>query len=693
MSRAPVFEWLRTAKASDLAKIRPLMQTDRARRAMERGWDEGPIHTFGGHLSTDNDWLTVVLEFLRLTNKKGIVPEVDELGRVHSRGLRADFQGVRHIPGFPMSTATWPLYDNSTKRKSKNLSDKWTQQWHRNLAEAWVRLVFTGIEPEPMRIRQGSSSCIPLFETERERRIEIATTAFKDAEKAGKLMLKGDFGTAFRLYQIGGAYYVVFRRQSSDKVTVLEGGKVEGKPREVADREYAVTGGEKGHLFISSKTFEVSDLTPEVTEFMASGQFLRQRLRVATGISGSIGAALTVIFQAARTHLYKEYSFTYHHTTRQQKRDKLRNFDFTIAADVSDHDTVWPLWIVDDVLTPTLLNMGYSDWWVELLRVSLRLPVYVAAVNSEEGRTLIGDWEHPDSNLGLSSGHPATDLLGSWNMTIQYAITQIEHTAPHYAKECETVDGAMRFLHSFMKGEKDIALLDKSDDALLLWKAGPLVQKATELHHKMVKDEQVNPYMLISYENGFAFLGDLLLYDVTRQLSSVEMIGNINSFIINMMCPEYSAALDRSDTDRGYQERQRSKRPYPGLSWETTPTVYGSCPWYSDVVACLDEAWYNVFRKSFVAERDQLLIDDQKLLFSDLKRRKVELSNSFLARSIDIGSLSISEVEVLSDKEKIQWKYTQPGSVRDEIRDLLTNAVSMAHVEPYFHSIYKNVRG
>lgn len=689
---APVFEWKHDAPKSDLEKIRYLMNTqysDKPQRAFERAWTEGPVHVRGGHKSTDNDWLQMVKDVVRLFGKQGHKPSVDELGRVFGNGLRSEIYGILHVPGFPMSTATWPLYDNREKRKNMGLSDHFVEPWHRNLYEAWVRLMFTGITPEPMRIRKGSSTCVPLFESNIDKRIELAKQAFLDAEAAGKLMLKGQHGTAFRLYMIGGVYYVVFRRQSSDKVEVSETGVITGKPRQVADREYAISGGLKGKLFFADKSFQVSDLTPEVTPLMATGGFLRQRLRVATAIPGSLGATLTAIMQPVRTHMYEEYGFTYHHSTRTQKRDKLRQFDFAIAADVSDHDTVWPLWIVEQVLKPTLLDLGYADWWVELLVVSMHLPIYIASVNAHEGRTLIGDWEKPDSNLGLSSGNPGTDIFGSWNMSIVYLITQIQHCAPHYARDCDSVKKAMDFLHSYLKGEFDIALMDKSDDAELLFRGSPS-RAALALQHRMKDgDTSISPYMVISYEHGGAFLGDILLYDSTRSLHGVELIGNINSFLVNMMCPEYSAAEDRSDTHSGYMARSRSKRPYPGLSWESAPAVYGNCQLYGDIVDILNEAYFNNFRVSFEAEQERLLAEDRELLYADMKRRAKEMKSS---SSIDVRDLTTNEVEVLTDVDKISWKYTQPNDVRPEVRELLTHAVPLEFVEPYFNSIMKNVR-
>lgn len=652
--------------------IAPLFRSRKAELAATRGWQEGGVHLFGGVLSDDPQQLKFV-DLLTRTLDKQIPVNVDDYGRVFGTGIRASWFGARHVAGYPAKRGTWPLYDNSLKRKAQGLSDRAIEPWHRNLYAAWIRLAFSGIVPEPMRIRKGASSCSPAFESSPEGRIEIAERAFLDAEKAGRLCLEGKYEEAFLKYSIGGAYYVVYRRQSSDKITWdTETQSWSAKDRWVADLTYALSGGAKGNQVISSKEFGGPD-DPSVP-----AGFFRQRLRTATGVSGSIGAALTPIAQSVRTRIYDRWAFTYHHTTRLQKQGKIKQFDFTIPADVSDHDINWPLWIVDDIAVPTLLKMGYADWWVELFRMSFRLPVYASCPAEGEGQTLIGDWRNPDGNLGLCSGNPFTDLLGSWNMTVVYAMIQIEHTAKHYIKALSTEEGAMAWLDSYMKGELEIAVMDKSDDALLLWGKNSNLHLAQTLMQAMKDEKPVNSYMSVSYEHGGAFLGDVLLYGASKSLHDVILIGNGNSLIVNTFAPEYGAALDRSNSTAGYEDRQRSKRPYPGIAWESVIQVYGSIPCFQEIMDITEFSWRKTHGGSYRALRQQLLLEDQGLLRADMARLKLP--------GVDTSSLTAIQIEVLAATDRLEWRYS-PEDVGSSIAGLISSTVALEKVEPYFYSI------
>lgn len=668
---APTFSF---EDEKDFAVISPLFQSSKARKAATRGWQEEGVHLFGGIMSDSPKQLAFV-DLLTRTLQDKIDVNVDDYGRVFGTGVRSSWYGARHVAGYPAKRGTWPLYDNSKKRADQKLADGFVEPWHRNLYAAWIRLAFSGLVPEAMRIRKGASSCIPTFVTDTAGRLEIAVQAYKDALPAGTLCLKGKHREAFILYSIGGAYYVVYRRQSSDKIEFTDGEWVP-KDRFVADLEYALTGGRKGKQVLASKLFDGPD-DPSVP-----AGFFRQRLRTATGIPGPLGATLTPIAQSVRTRLYHQWNFTYHHTTRLQKENKLKKFAFTIPADVSDHDINWPLWIIEDVAVPTLLEMGFEPWWVELFRMSFRLPVYASCPAPGEGQLLIGDWRHPDGNLGLCSGNPFTDLLGSWNMTVVYAMIQIEHTARHHIRALQTEDSAVRWLDSYMRGQLEIAVMDKSDDALLLWSDSSNLHLAQALLDKMQSGEQVNPYMQVSYEHGGAFLGDVLLYGPSRSLHDVTLIGNINSFIVNQFSPEYGAPVDRSDSFAGFKARQSSKRPYPGIAWQSVTQVYGSAPCFCEVLEIIEFAWSRTHGGSYRAFRERLLREDLDLLHKDMLRQNLV--------GVDVSAFSPIDTEVLSSGDRIDWKYSPEDLSNPAILGLLSSAVPLETVSPYFKSINRS---
>jgi len=634
----------------------------RAQLAAGRKFAQGPIEIFDDILSTDP---RMMLFKARLSDKlTAAVPEnVDEFGRVYGTGARSNFYGIRHLNGLPMIPATWPLSSNVKKRHDAGLADGPVSQQHAWIFQAVVRLFFSDLEPVPLKIRRGSSTCVPFFSTDKSDKEEIARYAMKTAHKAGRLMIDGKFEDAYILYQMGGAYYVVYRAQSTDGVK-HENGKWVSKDRLVADFEYAISGGARGTLRPASK-----DPTDYPGLEGVKGMF-RERRRTAMGGPFAMNAAIMPVAQSVRKRIYSRFAYAFHHTTREDKEAKVRDWDLCIATDVSDHDTFWPGWL-RDLICDELLDMGYADWWVAIFRTSLKLPIYVGAPGPDEGHVLIGDWRDPQLEVGLSSGQGATDLMGTILMSCVYTIMQLDHTAPHLWNNIKSLSDAMRFMDNYLQGKEEIKQISKSDDAMLGWARGPALAKGQALLEKLQSgDKTLSPYMVISYEHGGAFLGDILLYEGSKKPSKAIFVGNILSMVNNQFSPEYG-------TQSKVAQRSRRKRPFPGLAWASMQQTYGNCPAYGEVMEIIESEWFFCFGESYRAYRETML-----------HRDTVELSRyvASMANSRGLEGLTTIDLEVLANPEKLQYKYTD-DDVSAHVADAIMHGVPVEEVAPYLLSI------
>ncbi|ABI20430.1 P2 [Pseudomonas phage phi6] len=639
----------------------------KAQQASKRSFKEGAIETYEGLLSVDPRFLSFKNELSRYLTDH-FPANVDEYGRVYGNGVRTNFFGMRHMNGFPMIPATWPLASNLKKRADADLADGPVSERDNLLFRAAVRLMFSDLEPVPLKIRKGSSTCIPYFSNDMGTKIEIAERALEKAEEAGNLMLQGKFDDAYQLHQMGGAYYVVYRAQSTDAITLdPKTGKFVSKDRMVADFEYAVTGGEQGSLFAASK--DASRLKEQYGIDVPDGFFCERR-RTAMGGPFALNAPIMAVAQPVRNKIYSKYAYTFHHTTRLNKEEKVKEWSLCVATDVSDHDTFWPGWL-RDLICDELLNMGYAPWWVKLFETSLKLPVYVGAPAPEQGHTLLGDPSNPDLEVGLSSGQGATDLMGTLLMSITYLVMQLDHTAPHLNSRIKDMPSACRFLDSYWQGHEEIRQISKSDDAMLGWTKGRALVGGHRLF-EILKEGKVNPspYMKISYEHGGAFLGDILLYDSRREPGSAIFVGNINSMLNNQFSPEYGV-------QSGVRDRSKRKRPFPGLAWASMKDTYGACPIYSDVLEAIERCWWNAFGESYRAYREDML-----------KRDTLELSRyvASMARQAGLAELTPIDLEVLADPNKLQYKWTE-ADVSANIHEVLMHGVSVEKTERFLRSV------
>ena len=640
-----------------------LFATKKSLRNRDRTYKEGPIEVLPGVMSNDRNFLhfkdTLSMEATRLW------PEtVDPSGRVSGNGVRSNFLGIRHINGYPQQPATWPLTDNRKLRADAGLSNKFEKEWHERLFRAFVRRFFDpDMEAVPMRLRKGSSSMIPFYTNKMSERISLAKYSLENASKAGELALKGNYEDAFRKYHMGGAYHGVFRDQSSDKISYDPGtDSFTPKDRLVADQEYAVTGGEKGRIFVASKSLEGVD-------FPVPKGFFRVRRRTAMGGPFGVNAPLMPVAQALRKALYDRYAYTFHHTSRSSQQEKINKWDWCIAADVTQHDQYWPTFILDAIKSE-LLSMGYAEWWVEIYVTKSHLPIYVTDVGPDQGNILLGDWRSPSLHVGLPSGNSFTDIEGALLMTFVYALVQLEHTAPEMIRTLSSDASCEQFADRYMKGELPICLLDKSDDGLLGWKEPHYIPRAKKLQEKMVNGDSVSPYMIVSYEHGFAFLGGILLYPESMDIKKMVITGNVNSFYINQFSPEYGV-------QSGIKDRSRVKRPFPGLAWESMDSVYGSIPIYGEAKQLIEKHWYDAFGVSYFAYREALLEMDKRRIQDYIK------SN---ASAKGLYDLSSTDMEVLASPEKLEYKFA-PSDISSSVLDMLYQGLPIEYTEPYLEAV------
>jgi hypothetical protein len=645
------------------------------------------LYIFPHHHSFSENYLAFMdMLSVRLSNE--FKPNVDEsTGYCFGNAVRGNFYGLRHVPGVPMTPATYTLISNRHRREALKLARRPLKDWHYNLMLAWWINVIQDIKPTDLAIPRGTSSCAPEFTSKVSRKMEIAREAFRDAEVCGNLMLKGDYASPWIDYKMGGAVYIVYRLQVTDKVAYDPKTRIyTPKGRWVADLDYALSGGLEGELKESDKTKYVKEIFAE--NGIGIKNFFSCRKRTAAGAPLKLNSAIGVIADAMRQNMYDKYGITYHDRTREQKTRDVHEFDMAILADVADHDLLWGEYNLE-IMIEAFKICGFADWWIALFHRSMTLPQYVTSLSSEDGNTLIGEWDKPNPLSMLLSGSKFTDICGTGGMTPIYAIGQIEHTAPHHIPNLSSLSKAILWVDNYLKHKLDIAQKSKSDDGLLLFRTPRVVAKAKLLQTKLVhvdnkegeyKDFIFSNYMIIGYEAGGAYLGDLLYFDSSLDLKRSKFIGNIMSFVNNKFAPEYSCPPEGTPIN----QYGRYRRKFPGLAWESAFEVYGDCPIFSQVVEVIEDCWSLTIGGSFQGYMNRLLEED---------RKKVSLYALEVAKELDIQIASLQDAdltaidrEVLADPSKIHYKF-QPDQISTFIHHLLFNKIPKEEVAPYFYSI------
>lgn len=650
-------------KAGD-DRVDALFATVTAQRNRDKQFTEGPIEVEEDWWSNDPIQLALKNTLSFLGDTPALAESVDELGRAHGNGVTGDFFGLRHVPGYPMIPSTYPVADNRLTRAKAGLSNTFVQPWHAIALKAFVRLMFSNLQPVPLTLRKNSSSMIPFYTKKMTEKLDYVRFALDAAPSSMRAAASGDFETAWRQYSLGGAYHTVYRRQNTDKIVKEKSGVWRAKERPVADLPYAVSGGRKGTYTASSKSMEGALANGK--PFKVPDGFFRERNRTAMGGPLGTNALLMPVAQSVRQHIYSEYAYTYHHTTRASIQEDVRKMAMIIAADVSLHDQYWPVDLVMPVICTTLEEMGFHHDWVHgVYKLKSYLPTYVTDVGPGLANVLIGDPADPSNRVGLPSGNAFTDLDGSLIMTWIYFLIQVEHTYTDLIPQLRELDSAMRVCDSYLKGKLPIVLKDKSDDALIGWTDPSFTAKARMLHDKMVREELVSPYMIVGYEHGGAFLGSVLLYPEDNDPKGIVLIGNIRSLLPNRLSPEYGVQSKVRD-------RSKLKRPYPGLAWSTLDQNYGSAPGFSYVMEALERSYYDLTGESYAHKQEQRLARDQ-----------IALRNALRQANLGLPDLTPIEVAVLQDPSKLEYRYSR-SDVREEVLELLFSGLTVEEVLPFF---------
>lgn len=641
----------------DLVKALFTRESDRQRLSRYR---EGPIEVLPGIMSNDPTFLTFK-DVLSRKATEAFPPTVDDLGRVSGNGVRSNMYGIRHVSGYPMLPATMVMSSNEYLRESAGLVNSFQSERDEKIFRAFVRLFFSNLSPRKVKVKKNSSSVAPYFTKDVALKEIQMRQALDDCLDAGALMLKGEFEECWNRFRIGGAYYTVYRQQASDVIDLV-GAEFVAKERKVSDLLHALSGGRKGRNYPANKNFG------NEVDFNVPNGFFRARQRSAQGGPLGTNSPLMVVATAVRERIYRDFAYSFHHTTRMSLEADFQQLKLMIAADVSSHDIYWPHFPLE-VVRDELIKMGFDERYVALMYYKSKLPSYVTGVGPDVPNVLNGDWRNPSNTGGLPSGNAFTDIEGTIWMAFVYFLIMADHTYPQLLKSVRSDEDAEMVVSDFLQGKLPIKMKNKSDDAILGWSDPALVPSALELQSKMERGEQVSPYMIVSYEHGGAFLGNVLLYDSARNPATLKLIGNANSMIVNEFSPEYGVY-------NGHGNRAAAKRPYGGLAWLTMHENYGTCPVYHAMRELVERVWsdtfgfsYSLFRKEW-AEKDQM----------DLARNVREQSN---ITSLDLTAI---DVEVLMDPSRAEWKYSD-HDVSASVRDLLFRGITAEEIEPLFKQI------
>lgn len=667
-------------------------------RAALRDYPHGPMDMLPGVVNIDPRTQKFLIELGRGLHEN-FKPSLDELGRPTGTGQITSFDTMLHLPGFPQERANIPSFSNAKLREDKGLTNNWINDFDRDMFTQLCRLWFAKPKPVDVTLKDGSQAGIGFFTTDiGEKEDAMLGLIQRDIADIKKLFLKRDYVTLFEKYSAAGPSYTLFRDQYTDKM-------VDGKsaPRPVSNLQHAISSGLEGAIIDSSKSLEPygSYVSQEAKNVLSAS-----RRRVAYAQSLGYSAFLLPVAQATREMLYDKYSFTLHHTTRLQKEKKMKTFDAAVAADVSNHDILWPVDLYLPIIEQVMDELGYSKWYIECFRSSLKTGVYVPSCAPGEGGFMVGDWRDPQTSMGLLSGNPYTDLLGGLGMTFVYMDGLLTHVAPDRKKWLmSNPAGRSDWIEAFLEGKAEIAAPAKSDDGYLLSKGVAETARLQQMRAEMAEAEKkgndfpFSSYMIVSYEKGDKFLGDVTLYSNSKDLQDTRFVADINSLPRNMILSEYGVYLSKEYENIGLYKPDRLKvnnRKYPGLAYDGRIDVYGSHELYEPVWEMMASTFnqhmshvapdFNGYMKKMAVEHTRWLEQD---LPRALRNKRHLLERRLGSSKLDLSGLTPTEMMFINDPSVLQYGKIRVEDVRPVVLNLQFTQIDKEVAGEYFNHVFE----
>lgn len=545
-----------------------------------------------------------------------------------------DFWRLHNQPGFYMSPMTIPPVSNEPLRAELKLASGFVSSRHESIAKDLAKAMFGRISPAPLRIRKAASTGFPHFTTDIvvKKRI-LLEQIFPNVDHFLSLFQLGKTEELASQFEVVVAGYIG-RRTQPDKVVHREDGSFAAKPREVNSPEYARSGGATGRRFEADKSVTLAgNVVPDM---------FAMRQRTVYGLPFGPNYLTTALFTPMRAHYLNEYAFTWKHRGASDLTEKASRFTFALGTDVKQFDQSVPTWMLDFIVN----SLPLADSAKALLQSLLHAPYFQP--NPWLGATELfdpwfgdpGDASTWKLDVGLPSGVGPNPDIGKFCMTFAYLAFLDDLTQQVAGRVGEILRGK----------DSRMALLDASDDAVLLFNDEPLYLAAKQ----RVDAGTASPYFAVEPEIGVVFLGNVLCDAENGR----KFVPNIETWVVNMLVPEHPLPA-RFGTGRGHRE-------YAPIGYMERNKLYSDAPKFEEVYSCYDRLHRHHF---------------------DMGADAPWLAASRRLKLPDLGNLSAADLEALLNPGALYYKV-DPKDVSPLVLDELVASIPFDVYWPMIGHLY-----
>lgn len=602
-----------------------------ASRTYLKPFRSGPLLVHPGVLSTDTRYLRL-METLSDELTAAFPSKTKASGLLAENAVGGDFYALRTVAGISMPAAI-PVAQNVKLRELNGvITTDFLTLRHREIARSLVRMMFGKRRIVGASFQKAASTAIPKFLTSVVYKQAVLDHLLQNRQRLMKLVEAEDVHALRRDFDAVYASFILHRLQA-DTVTKHDGGWA-SKERLIPTKVFATSGGKEGTRIPADKSVWVDGARLD-------GHFACRR-RAVYAFNGVLNYFMTMLLAQPRAYYLSEYEFTFKHTTPDQIKAKLDNYDFVMKFDTSNMDTNIPEFAArtfcDEISTIYTPAFGKLIW-TAFTSAYFQPPTAPGAHLKGETGFWVGDPHRAGDQVfpGLPSGIAPNPDFGKWWMTF-CALAAIDD---EFGDVLENLDSMLRGKHAY------VGLLDSSDDMIL----GVRRTIQTEEWRDRLLADGVSKYMKMTLE-GSTFLGNVLYEDTT---GATQLAPDITSFFKNWFVPEHG--LDSA------------ARAYWPLGWTARSQHYAQAPVYVEAAYILKDIWSHIMRGVPTVEQ-------------------AAYANRHLVDQVQ--SLSRTEIDAMFLRKPEQLHYAlSAADITPELLEHFSLTVSPERLEPLYRDFYQ----
>lgn len=466
-------------------KVWSLFQSGPLKGKLKQGYPSRPGESYPGMDPNSSKYVDTVRAIAE--NMDSLVDHTPVNHFAPKSGVSSSFKVICSVTGSLGTPSGHVNYDNALLRtKELNLSKSALSNLDEIVMDLYYDVVYEKAEYGNIKVNSKSSSGLPEGTFDRNVKLQRARHVLANFDDFAVATERGDVDTLLNKYSCVYAYVQNYRGQPDTF----------GKPRWADSLEYAITGGREGERIAVDKSFV--NKYSQVVEGMQT-----MRPRHVMGMCNAINLVIHTFATPTANYYLNEFKYTWKHTDKWQIADKINEYlvefpeGVIVGVDVASYDKSVPTSLREHHFENLHKKNRLSEALVNIARKAAYAPVFQPETGDGLGAVFHGNPLKNEAlpSPGILSGHAMVSMEGKHYNVGQTGCLLNYMTNHTFIKTHED-------WKQFLKGKKNIRMLNAGDDGILMFPNQQMADKffsEETMKHSLLKIEPEASLQFLGY--------------------------------------------------------------------------------------------------------------------------------------------------------------------------------------------------